>query len=118
MKWNCLVLIFSFLLACSADAVPVELRKNGVLKVENLTFSLGFYNPKWVFGSHNVSIKMQSESQREGIFRVPGGEFRFTETLTKVSARQWNLKIRLDSARAVETYQLFLGTDSPHLLTS
>ena len=73
MKWNCLVLIFSFLLACSADAVPVELRKNGVLKVENLTFSLGFYNPKWVFGSHNVSIKMQSESQREGIFRVPGG---------------------------------------------
>lgn len=118
MKWNCLVLIFSFLLACSADAVPVELRKNGVLKVENLTFSLGFYNPKWVFGSHNVSIKMQSESQREGIFRVPGGEFRFTETLTKVSARQWNLKIRLDSARAVETNQLFLGTDSPHLLTS
>ena len=114
--WIRLILFFS--LACSANAVPLELQKNGSLKVENLTFSLGFYDTKWSFGSHNVSIHVQSENRREGVFRVPGGKFRFTETLTTISPRKWNWKIRLDSDRAVETNQLFLGGTSPHLLTS
>lgn len=131
MKPVILVFLLFSALFCSRGAEKISRSGSDLLKIEDLTFGLAFWDKDWnngvsqQFSPSSVAFPGEGAAntplglRRQGTFQTPAsGKFEFTETVRRVSDTEQHIRLELKSAEGISAAMLvFRVREFPCLFT-
>ncbi len=119
MKPVILVFLLFSALFCSRGAEKISRSGSDLLKIEDLTFGLAFWDKDWnngvsqQFSPSSVAFPGEGAAntplglRRQGTFQPPAsGKFEFTETVRRVSDTEQHIRLELKSAEGISAAML------------